>query len=88
MKILQIVFAAIYTIGYVGNGLLFLYTMYVYLKVYMEVNLGYALFHLLTPLLYFEVIITLLTMTLFWILFTMSIVGLVVGRKLDDTGGY
>jgi len=51
----------------------------------MEVNLVYALFYLLTPLLYFEVIIALLTMPLFWILLVMTILGLVVGQKLDDT---
>lgn len=88
MKILQRVFAAIYTMGYVGNGLLFLYTYWMYIKAYMQVNLGYVLISLINPLFHIQVIITFLTIPLFWILLATTIVGLVVVQKLDDTGGY
>jgi len=88
MKILQRVFAAMYTIGYVGNGILFLYTYWMYIKVYMQVNLASALINLINPFFHLNVIIIYLTMPLFWILFTITIVGLVVVQKLDDTGGY
>ena len=74
MKSTQGIFVAMYTIGYIGNGLLFIYVTSVYM-------IGNPLFQLINPFLYFQVIFTLLTMPIFWILSAMIIVGLFVGQK-------
>lgn len=84
MKILQRIFAAMHIIGYMGNGLLFIYVYWMWIKAYMQVSLGYALISLINPLFHIQVLITYLTMPLFWILFVMAMVGLVVMGKLDD----
>ena len=63
-----------YTIGYIGNGLLFIYVTSVYM-------IGNPLFQLINPFLYFQVIFTLLTIPIFWILSAMTVVGLFVVQK-------
>ena len=77
MKSTQEIFVAMYTIGYIGNGLLFIYVTSVYM-------IGNPLFQLINPFLYFQVIFTLLTMPIFWILSAMIIVGLFVGQKEEE----
>ena len=77
MKITQGIFVAMYTIGYIGNGLLFIYVTSVHM-------IGNPLFQLINPFLYFQVIFTLLTMPIFWILFAMAIVGFFAAQKEED----
>ena len=67
MKILQGLFGFMWIIGLIGNGILFMYVEWTYIR--------QSFFNMINPLIHLQVMITLLTMPLFWILLAMAISG-------------
>lgn len=60
MKILQGLFGFMWMIGFIGNGILFMYVEWTYIR--------QSFFNMINPLIHSQVMITLLTTPLFWIL--------------------
>lgn len=60
MKILQGLFGFMWMIGFIGNGILFMYVEWTYIR--------QSFFNMINPLIHLQVMITLLTTPLFWIL--------------------
>jgi formylglycine-generating enzyme required for sulfatase activity len=77
MRITQGIFAAMFVIGCIGNTLLVAYVTLVAI-------IGNPLLYLINPLFYFQVIFTLLTMPIFWILLAIAIVGFFAAQKEED----
>jgi len=79
MRLLQFFFAALWVIGYVGNGILFLYVEWIYLRQ------GWV--QIFNPFLHIQVLLTLLSIPLFWFLLAMAIVGYyltaVIEKQID-----
>ena len=67
MKALQGLFGLLYGAGFIGNGLLFLYVEWGYLR--------QNFLQMLNPLLHLQVVVTLVTMPLFWILTAVTFLG-------------
>lgn len=67
MKVLQGLFGLLYGAGFIGNGLLFLYVEWSYLR--------QSFLQFLNPLLHLQVLLTLVTMPLFWILTAVTVLG-------------
>ena len=66
MRILQAIFGLFYGLGYVGNGIFFLYVEWK--------TLSRSFWQLFNPLFHLEVVITVLTAPLFWILLAVTTV--------------
>lgn len=76
MKGLQGFFGMIYLLGFIGNGLLFLYVEWFYIsKSFLQI---------FNPLLQIQVIVTLLTMPLFWILLVITLLGLFASKGASE----
>jgi len=67
MRLLQILFGVLWVVGYVGNGTLFLYVEWTYLRQ------GFV--QIFNPFLHLQVLGTLLTTPLFWIFLAMALLG-------------
>jgi hypothetical protein len=67
MRLLQLFFTTLWGIGYVGNGILFLHIEWTYLRE------GWI--QIFNPLLHIQVILTLLSTSLFWLFLVMAVVG-------------
>lgn len=67
MRLLQIIFGVIWVLGYLGNGVLFVYTEWIILQK--------SFIQILNPYIHFQVLIILLSTPLFWIFLSMAIVG-------------
>ena len=67
MKALQSLFGLLYGAGFIGNGLLFLYVEWSYMR--------QSFLQVFNPLLHLQVVLTLVTMPLFWILTAVTVVG-------------
>jgi hypothetical protein len=67
MKLLRIIFSIIWALGYLGNGVLFVYTEWIILqKNFVQI---------LNPYIHFQVLITLIADPLFWIFLSMAVIG-------------
>jgi len=67
MRLLQIIFNVIWVLGYLGNGVLFVYTEWIILqKNFIQI---------LNPYIHFQVLVILLSTPLFWIFLSMAVVG-------------
>ena len=67
MKALQGLFGILYGAGFIGNGFLFIYVEWSYIrKDFLE---------LFNPILQLKVLLTLVTMPLFWILTAITVLG-------------
>jgi len=75
MKILQGLFRFMWMIGFIGNGILFMYIEWMYIR--------QNFFNIINPLIYPQVMITLLTTPLFWILLAIAISGHFGVTKLE-----
>ncbi|MGI6570028.1 MAG: hypothetical protein ACOX27_03045 [Caldicoprobacterales bacterium] len=75
MKLLKGFFGLIYIMGYIGNGLLFLYIEWLYIRE--------DLIQIINPLLHFQVIFTLLKTPLFWILIVVTLLGFFASRGAE-----
>ncbi|PZO34899.1 MAG: hypothetical protein DCF17_19810 [Shackletoniella antarctica] len=75
MRVLQIFFATLWCIGYLGNGLLFIYIQWSYLR--------QGWIQIFNPFLHIQVVITLLTTPLFWIFLMMAILGKYLADSIE-----
>jgi|688.fasta_scaffold294687_2 hypothetical protein len=79
MRLLQFFFATLWVIGYVGNGLLFLYVEWIYLR--------QSWIQIFNPFLQIQVLSTLLSTPLFWLLLAMAVLGYylttVIEKRID-----
>ncbi|WP_271255057.1 WYL domain-containing protein [Pseudanabaena sp. Chao 1811] len=67
MRLLQSIFNVIWVLGYLGNGVLFIYTEWIILqKNFIQI---------LNPYIHFQVLLILLSTPLFWIFLSMAVVG-------------
>lgn len=72
MKVLRGLFGLLHIIGYAGNGILFLYIEWCYVRNdWVEI---------LNPFLHIKVLITLLTTPLFWIFLVLTVLGLFAAK--------
>ena len=76
MRLLQFFFSVLWVIGYVGNGILFLYIEWFYLRQ------GWV--QIFNPFLHVQVLLTLLSTPLFWILLAMAIVGYYLTTAIEQ----
>ena len=76
MRLLQFFFATLWVTGYVGNAILFLYVEWVYL------SQGWV--QILNPFMHIQVLLTLLSTSLFWLLLSMAIVGYYLTTAIDQ----
>jgi uncharacterized membrane protein YdbT with pleckstrin-like domain len=67
MKALQGLFGLLYGAGFIGNGLLFLYVEWSYLR--------QSFLQVFNPVLHLQVVLAMLTMPLFWILTVVTVLG-------------
>lgn len=67
MRLLQVLFRIVWGVGYLGNGILFLYVEWTYLR--------HGLTQIFNPLLHLQVLGTWLTNPLCWIFLSMAILG-------------
>jgi hypothetical protein len=76
MRLLQFFFATLWVIGYVGNGLLFLYVEWIYLR--------QSWIQIFNPFLQIQVLLTLLSTPLFWLLLAMAILGYYLTTVIEE----
>ena len=76
MRLLQFFFSVLWVIGYVGNGILFLYIEWSYLRQ------GWV--QIFNPFLHVQVLLTLLSTQLFWIWSAMAIVGYYLTTAIEQ----
>ena len=67
MKALAWLFGLMYGAGFIANGLLFLFVEWSYLRE--------SFIQMFNPFLHFQVLVTLITMPLFWLLTAVTVVG-------------
>jgi hypothetical protein len=67
MRLLQIIFSVIWVLGYLGNGVLFVYSEWIILQK--------SFIQILNPYIHFQVFVILLSTPLFWIFLSMAVVG-------------
>jgi hypothetical protein len=67
MRLLQIIFSVIWVLGCLGNGVLFIYTEWIFLQK--------SFIQILNPYIHFQVLLILLSTPLFWIFLSMAVVG-------------
>lgn len=67
MRLLQVIFSALWGLGYLGNGVLFLYVEWSFLR--------QSFVQVFNPFLHLQVLGVLLTTPLFWIFLAMAVVG-------------
>jgi hypothetical protein len=65
MKVLRGVFGVVYGAAFIANGILFLWVEWTFLR--------QSFLQMLNPFLHFQVVLTLLTMPLFWVLTVVTI---------------
>jgi hypothetical protein len=79
MRLLQVFFGVLWVIGYVGNGILFLYIEWIYLRQ------GWV--QIFNPFLQIQVLLTLFTTPIFWLLLAMAVLGYylatVIEKRID-----
>lgn len=75
MRLLQILFSVFWGVGYLGNGILFLYVERTYLR--------QSFVQIFNPLLHLQVLGTLLTIPLFWIFLVMAVVGYYAATSIE-----
>lgn len=81
MRLLQILFGVLWVVGYLGNGILFLYLEWTYLR--------HSFVQIFNPLLHLQVLGTLLTTPLFWLFLAMALLGYYaansIGKRLEKS---
>ena len=81
MRLLQILFGVLWVIGYLGNGILFLYVEWTYLH--------QSFVQIFNPLLHLQVLAILLTTPLFWLFLAMALLGYYtansIGKRLEKS---
>lgn len=75
MKLLQVMFSILWGLGYLGNGILFLYVEWSFLR--------QSFVQVLNPLLHLQVFGVLLTNPLFWVFLAMAVVGYYAATSID-----
>lgn len=77
MKLLQVIFGIISVLGTIGNGILFLYIEWMFLR--------QSFIQILNPLLHFQVLGVVLINPFFWLFLTMSIVGSYAVSRIEKS---
>jgi hypothetical protein len=67
LRLFQIIFSIFWGLGYLGNGILFLYVVWGFL--------WQSFVQIFNPLVYFQVFWVLITTPLFWVFLAMAVVG-------------
>ena len=75
MRLLQILFGVLWVVGYLGNGMLFLYVEWTYLR--------QSFVQIFNPLLHLQVLGTLLTIPLFWFFLAIGLLGYYVAISIE-----
>lgn len=75
MRLLQFFFVTLWVIGYTGNGILFLYIQWIYLR--------QGWIQIFNPLLQVQILLTLLSTPLFWIFLLMAILGYYLASVIE-----
>ena len=75
MRLLQILFSVLWGVGYLGNGILFLYVEWTYLR--------HSFVQIFNPLLHLQVLGALLTIPLFWIFLVMAVLGYYAATSIE-----
>jgi hypothetical protein len=82
MRLLQVLFSVLWRLGYLGNGILFLYIEWTYLRQ------GFA--QIFNPILHLQILGTLLITPLFWIFLVVAVLGyyaaLAIKKQLEKSG--
>ncbi len=75
MRLLQVIFSLLWSLGYLGNGILFLYIEWSFLR--------QSFVQVFNPLLHLQVLGVLLTTPLFWIFLAMAVVGYYAATSIE-----
>jgi len=75
MRLLQVIFSILWGLGYLGNGILFLYIEWSFLR--------QSFVQVFNPFLHLQVLGVLLTTRLFWIFLAMAIVGYYAVKNIE-----